>query len=180
MNFDINFKQDTANLKINLLYKRVFSLLGDNSYLEFNGSPFLFLHRYIIRDFHHQAISWVSRLKYEELSILQSWRDKSSSFQQYILLLDYLHLLHNLFILWFMWRASPGVFGSSVWWQEILNVTKFSKHRDWWLAGDDNTRHLGPEKSKTHRGCLEDYDPLLKDQKFETKILFKLFPLLKV
>ena len=119
-------------------------------------------------------------MKYEELSILQSWRDKSNSFQQYILLLDYLHLLHNLFILWFMWRASPGVFGSSVWWQEILNVTKFSKHRDWWLAGDDNTRHLGPRKSKTRRGCLKDYDPLLKDQKFETKILFKLFPPLKV
>ena len=81
-----------------------------------------------------------------------------------------------------MRRASAGVFGSSVWWQEILNVTKFSKHWDWWLAREDNTRHLGPrlnntaEKSKTRRGCLEDYDPLLKDQKFETKILFELFP----
>ena len=50
VNFDINFKQDTANLEGNLLYKRVFSLLGDNSYLEFNGSPFLF-HAFIIRDF---------------------------------------------------------------------------------------------------------------------------------
>ena len=72
VNFDINFKQDTANLEGNLLYKRVFSLLGDNSYLEFNGSPFLF-HAFIIRDFPlSNKAKKIEGLRNEKQGIVQS------------------------------------------------------------------------------------------------------------